>query len=736
MVFSVRLVGISPSSIAAMASVMALFSVSHGHAQSYGETSFSAGEEAMASGDAWDAREYFERAVREGYPAGPGYRAVADAYLALDNRLFFAREALERSLKAEPDDIETWYRLADVNLRLEGGDSDPRAREALQEVFRLDPYYRDAYERWARMYLDPEDSREIAEIFEAHLEGDFDPNLALRRIDILNDAGEYEAAWEAIEEFRRRVRQERHLARLSHLSGVVLAALGELEQGAGYYFNGLAFAATEPDLEPYYRDIQPLLSDREQVAWQGWPAEQRRAFIQGFWNARDPLPFSDLNERWVEQQQRIRVARESYQWKKPISKEKLVELGGRDSGMPAVAIRLDGRALDDRGAFFLRHGEPDETAGVGRDECGFWFYDREGLPDGEMGVNFSDGDDLMVGARGIFFGNDCNFTTIPSTPLALEYFAAGGLTGNDLARAQEHALRDMDIGLAIDTYDHRIAHKMPVDLTPANFSYFRTDTDVVFYFAVPVPEIEVRGNRSRYRKGLVLYDMDWHEITRQSEDMRAVVTRAIENGEKLGEWYLVDLFRVRMRPGTYRYALQVDDLQGDAVGVKKGTVRVRHFSPTGLDISDLLLSAEIVEGGRIARFERYGRMIVPLPSHRFLHDQPLYLYFEVYNLQANNDREVEFRVDYTIRAEKLDRSAIERFFGSLRGLVGVREEPEAITFSFERRGPHFGGRAWPEHLSFDAAALPAGTYTLEVVITDHAFFDRITERSATFSIVD
>jgi tetratricopeptide (TPR) repeat protein len=182
-----------PSSITAIATVLALFSVATGHAQSHGQTSFSAGQEAMASGDAWDAREHFERAVREGYPAGPGYRAVADAYLALDNRLFFAREALERSLKAEPDDIETWYRLADVNLRLEGGDSDPRARKALQEVFRLEPYYHDAYERWGRMYLDPKDSRDVAEIFEDHLKRDFDPDLALMRIDILNDAGEYGA---------------------------------------------------------------------------------------------------------------------------------------------------------------------------------------------------------------------------------------------------------------------------------------------------------------------------------------------------------------------------------------------------------------------------------------------------------------------------------------------------------------------------------------------------------------
>ena len=91
---------------------------------------------------------------------------------------------------------------------------------------------------------------------------------------------------------------------------------------------------------------------------------------------------------------------------------------------------------------------------------------------------------------------------------------------------------------------------------------------------------------------------------------------------------------------------------------------------------------------------------------------------------------------YTIRARELDRSAIERFFGSLRGLVGVTEEPDAITFSFERVIPWLGGGVWPEQLSFDPAALAPGTYTLQVGITDHNLFDRRVETSQTFRIVD
>ena len=120
------------------------------------------GQAEMRAGDAWCARGHFERAIRDGYPAGAGYRALAEAYLQLDNRLFYAREALERALAASPDDAASLYLLADVNLRLDGGDADGRARAAFHEVFRIDPLHADAWDRWSRMYLDPADQHAVA----------------------------------------------------------------------------------------------------------------------------------------------------------------------------------------------------------------------------------------------------------------------------------------------------------------------------------------------------------------------------------------------------------------------------------------------------------------------------------------------------------------------------------------------------------------------------------------------
>lgn len=695
---------------------------------------FERGQLALAAGDAWEATGLFERALREGYPEREGYLALARAWLELDNRLFDAREALEKALAAEPDDVEGWYLLAEVNLRLDGGDADARARDAFHRVFRLDPLYRDAWDRWAELYLEPADLRAVADILSDHLDSEYDPELALRRIDVLYDVGDHEAAREEIDRYRRRVKDEERLARISYYAGVVLAALGDPERGEGYYFNGLAFARTPEDLEPYLGDVAALLSEDALEAWEDWPMERRKEFLLGWWNRRDPLPLSEVNERWVEQQRRIRFARETLKWKKPRRKEALVLEAGGEVGRPSIAIRLDGRPLDDRGAFFLRHGFPDDQANPGRDECGFWYYRRDGVDGGSFAVNFGGDDAFGPGAR--FASNDCVFATYPTTPKGMQHFAPGAGAPLDRLGVREEVMRDAAVALSTDSYRHEIEHPIPVDLSPTNFAFFSDGTEMVLYFAIPLPEIAIEGNHSRYRKGLVLYDADWNEIARESEEMDAVLTRLPDPGGSAGQWFLVDLFRTRMTPGVYHYALQVDDLQGDGIGVRKGDLAVRRFAATDLQLSDPVLSAGVIQGGRVPRFQRYGHTVVPLPSRRFLVDQSVFLYYEVYNLQADPDRRLSFRVDYTIRAKELDRSAVERFFGSLKGLVGIREEPESITLSFERTAPFLGRGVWPESVSFDTTALPPGTYTLEIAVVDHAFYDREARRATTFTIVD
>ena len=91
----------------------------------------------------------------------------------------------------------------------------------------------------------------------------------------------------------------------------------------------------------------------------------------------------------------------------------------------------------------------------------------------------------------------------------------------------------------------------------------------------------------------------------------------------------------------------------------------------------------------------------------------------MYGLARDADGRLRFQVDYTVRAERLERGALERLFQGLQGLVGVREEERATTFSFERdsRAPA-GTDALLEHVSLDTSALSPGEYTLAVRVTD------------------
>jgi tetratricopeptide (TPR) repeat protein len=719
--------------------------------QEAGADAFADGQAALASGDAWRATDRFERAIREGYPRADGYRALADAWLAMDNRLFYAREALERSLAARPNDVAGWYLLADINQRLDGYDAEMRARAAFHEVFRLDPWYRDAWERWSRLYLDREDLVAVATILEERLETSYEPGLALRRIDVLYDASEHEAAWEAIQEFRGRAQDDTHLAQLSNYAGAVLTALGRDAEGTDAYFEGLASARTAEDIEPYWRDVEPLAGSGERARWDSIGVAQRVEFLQGWWVRRDPLPFGEVNERWVEQMRRTRFARESFRWRKAWDRRKVLDLGGEPE-IGAIEVRLDERRLDDRGPFYLRHGEPDIKAGIGGDECGFWHYDREGLPgEGGFAINL----ERMQG------GNDCVYSRAPTTGMGLQHFAPGvgnsldpsdacgrrnvdSADGDDHAcgggedglRTMDHTQRDLTVGLSSDSYRFEIEHRIPLEATPASFSYFVRGTDVALYFAVPLFSMGLHNERSHYRKGLVLYDEAWREVARESADMEAVIVRrGVERGDE-EELHLVDLFRMRVDSGLYHFALQVNDLEGEGVGILKGELRVRGFPPASLALSDPVLAADVIEGGGPPRFQRYGRAIVPLPSRLFLRRQPLFLYYEVYNLQPDGRRQARFRIDYTIRAERLDQNAVRRFFGGLSGLVGVRDEPDGVTLSFEREGAHPERGVWPEHLSFDTSALPPGEYALEVVVTDHAAHDSEAHVTATFTIVE
>lgn len=669
-----------------------------------GSARFAEARAALAAGDAWKARGLFERAIHDGYPPAPGYRALADAWLALDNRLFDARSALERSLAADSTDVEVWYALADVNLRLGGMDAENRARRALEEILRLDPGYRDAWDRWSHLYLDRVGSARVARDLETRLDVDYDPWLALKRIDALCDAGDWEAALAGLERYRSRAVSDPGPV-WDYYMGITLTALGRDTEGWRRYRHGLEAAARPDDLAPYFADVEPLLPDADRRAWPEWPVSRQRDYLVTWWNRRDPLPLSDVNERWVEQERRIRFVRTTFQYRKPIDAGGMSELENLRIDLPLRTTRMDGRRMDSRAEIYLRHGAPDMKAGVGDDECGFWSYGREGLPKGRssFALNF----DRQV------FGNDCVLRDVPTTPMGLGRFAPGHLDPWDVPRVTDETRLEAAIALGSESFPFRLEDRVPLDVAPAEFAYGPGATELVAYFSVPIGAVANDDGEVRYRKGIVVYDRDWHEVARRTEEMRYVVA-GTSDPDGRGEAFLDDLFRLELRPGDYHLAIQVDDRNGRGIGIWKDSLRVRAFQPTRLELSDLVLAGDVRDEG-LPRFERYGQVILPIPSRTLVRGQTFHVYYEIYNLRPDRDGRARFRIEYEIRSEHLRRGMVGRLFRGLAGFAGVREEPHGTVIAFAREAD-LDGRLRPEALSFDTRALPPGTYRLGVTV--------------------
>src|SRR5688572_10688598 len=111
------------------------------------------------------------------------------------------------------------------------------------------------------------------------------------------------------------------------------------------------------------------------------------------------------------------------------------------------------------------------------------------------------------------------------------------------------------------------------------------------------------------------------------------------------------------------------------------------------------------EGG----FVRWGRYkVLPLPSRMFRRTQPVFVYYEVYGLDAAADG-VRYRTTYTLESVQAGRNVVARFISAVGELLARGREENAITYSFARAQP---GSVDPllEYLSLGLAESPPGEY--------------------------
>jgi len=196
--------------------------------------------------------------------------------------------------------------------------------------------------------------------------------------------------------------------------------------------------------------------------------------------------------------------------------------------------------------------------------------------------------------------------------------------------------------------------------TPLRFFY-----DVVTYqsegnrsavevaFAVPVfqlgARIDGKGDESTLDARLNLTDEAWNDVATATTTFGPFPRPAFGQSGNQGTEIVSFQIPLSLLPGDAELAVSICDAITRKIGIYRQTVQISGYSAPTLLMSDIKQATAITPTLRKRGvFIRNGYEIIPNPSHIFARNQPVHVYYKLYNLSLGTDGRAQFQTDITI----------------------------------------------------------------------------------------
>lgn len=676
----------------------------------------------LLEGDLHKARLSFEEVLQLDRDFQPAVLGLGQVFLEMGTESTLALRNLRRATELKPADPSAHYYKALAHIQLEKDATLlGHARSALSEldiVLEYDPSHSDAHYRKGLIFVERFGDGEMAEIalnqqisaYPQHIEARF---LLLK---IQMDQGRWDEAKEEGEEILGRESDfpevYPYLAGAYWKSNMFQESMDTFER---------YFTALEEEERNLYLDMGLILTPTEQDEFISLNNDGRKSYWAHYWRIRDPDPTNDVNERLLEHYIRIAWAR--------------LEFGNKVW------------PWDDRGSLYVRYGDPGTRSGPGmpydwisnvdsdpiiikikRD-----FYEEMGLssnlagfpidlarhdPAGGMGRDFKTPDQLfrlwvestspeperwLYPEKGIDLSFDNTFQNgrflldNPSRTLVTQMEQL-----LPTLSAEEDKIETIDPMAYVVTFrgsQGRTIVEYSFALLPDEFGAFQSPTG-----AYATIDVEVN-----------LYSETWELIAKTDE--RAKRLRTIPQIQIRGIPVFVDATRMEVNPGTYRLTTMLLDPETGKRATTDEMVELPDYSGRELMVSSILPAARITQilPGREGTFIRGELEVLPLPGRTLQVDQPLFIYYEIYNLSKDQYGATDYKIDYSVAEAPQDVALTTRLFQGLASLVGVGRKRAVITSSVPGSGIT---RDVESFLEIDMSGLPPQTYELELQITD------------------
>ena len=490
------------------------------------------------------------------------------------------------------------------------------------------------------------------------------------------------------------------------------------EKAENFYWRAVNTIQTSLGAELLFEDVKYIVTPAELDHFRSLTSiSENKAFFHALWEKRDPTPAARNNLRLAEHVRRILYAEKNYEFD-----------GFRNSALTydplivhPIPSLLNGEFCD-RGAIYIRHGEPNEkvnTVMLGPvPNYISWLYEVT-RQNSRLTFHFKNA------------GMEYTLTAALPFPKVLEdrymwdpiYFQINNAMSEKERFVAEEKLaekgkEDVIEGLTTDrhSWDEKIEH-LDMPMYTATFRGEQGETILEIYYGIPVLDVVKSlpdsAEKIMLEDGVALHDKNWKLIKRIPRTATIPFNR---NQVKPDDLYF-DSFKVSLPPDSFNLALHAKPEYTHLVAGHQGLkINIPDYSGKSLSLSDFILASDIRPALKMRKFTRNGLLVIPKPTLSFDRKKPMMVYFEIYNLSRDDDHNTAFSVEYELTSMSTGKK--------LFGLLGRRQK-SVISVIADHQGKTPDAF---EFIGIDTGKLKKGEYELTLKIMDRHTGEKVEKK--------
>ena len=436
--------------------------------------------------------------------------------------------------------------------------------------------------------------------------------------------------------------------------------------------------------------------------------------LRMFWQRRDPTPAAKYNQRLLEHYRRLIYAEKYYRYeglRHPMFKaDWLGELQ-----FPPWYYEND--KFNDCGLIYIRFGKPDDWTMVIDQETPLnltWIYAGNGdVP--QMIFHFLIPPDVPSGCWSLtpefIHSQIISDLAVWDTKYHRLSTHVGPFKDRIIQEIKMERAEQVESGFRNDR--HTWKNEIEVLDMVHSISQFRetVKSDLLqLSYAIPLSslsDMDVKSDSVSFEAGVVIFDEEMQPLFKDRRNFKLVDSSDAYVRNDL----FIDEFEVSLPLGRYNIAIHVRTLDDTKVNGWRYRYTLPDTARDRLACSSLKLAFDIspkpVESDSR---HRNDLRIIPNPMNKFNRNDPVYVYYEVYNLAYNVQGMTDYAVTFVLRQTGKKKGIVKR----ITGIFGSGEKNQVSVESDQ-----FGNSSTAaDYISFDMSRAKAGEYELVLKVRD------------------